>query len=683
MYSKKVTELVSKMTLDEKFSMLGGQNKLYTVPVKRLGIPSIKMADASVGLRHEGGDCKLNIAYPASISLAATWNKKLARQAGKALALDCKANDPRAQILLGPGVNIHWIPNCGRNAEYMGEDPHLAGMIAAEFVKGLQNENIPATVKHMAANNQEFDRFYMSSDVDERTLREIYLRAFEIVVKKANVAGVMMGCNPLNGEYTSQHDFLINQVLKKQWKFKGIVMSDWGVVHDGITAVLSGLDLEMPFTQHMTKENLNELIEKQCIDIKIIDDKVARVLSLIERFGYFDKKNLKPDKTIDTKKNRKMALEIARQGCVLLKNKGNILPFNTSKIKSLAVLGPNAHPTPTGCGGSSRVQPERKISVLDGILDRAGKDIDITWQDRCTYKNCEPTAIESLKKERSTFEENAKKIAKSHDAVVICVGFNVGDKVESEDVDRPYGLNRYDVRLIWEVSQINPNTVVLVNAGGNANLGQFADKVPAIMHIWYPGQEGGTAIAELLFGDVNPSGRLPISIEKKWEDHHAFDSYTFDFAYQNEAKKLRYKEGIFVGYRHYETRGIDVLFPFGHGLSYTSFKYKNLKVKKNAKMKYEVSFDISNTGKMTGSEVPQLYIGDIECTCNRPAKELKAFEKITLKPGESKNVKFKIDRAAFEFFDPIEKEWIVEPGQFKIMVGSSCRDIHLTKIIKI
>ncbi len=679
--SKRVQTLLSKMTLDEKLMLIGGKDNFFTNPVKRLGIPSIRMSDASIGIRPSNYmQPKSSTAYPASICLAATWNKKLAAKLGKAVAKEAKSCG--IDILLGPGVNLYRAPMCGRNAEYMGEDPYLAGTLACEYIKAVQSQNVAAVIKHYTANNSEYDRLNTSADIDLRTLFEVYLLPFKMAVKDAKVACVMGSYNRVNGIYACQNDFLLNQVLKNKWKFDGVVISDWAAVNDGQAAALAGLDIEMPSAEYMNPAVIKKLLKNGGIEINQIDDKVRRILNLLERFNLLDKKNAQTALKIDKADCEKTALEIARQGIVLLKNKNKLLPLDRNKINNIAVIGPHSHPGVTGCGGSSYVEPNRKVSILDGIRKSAGRDTKIFWNDYLEFQSDKISNIDFLSEKHSgkteTYFQRIQKVAANSDCVVLCIGFNDGTYHEGEGLDRPYQMHETALNLIELVSNVNSNLIVALNAGSNADINSWQDKAGALLHCWYPGQNGGTAVGEILFGDVCPSGKLPISIEKKWADSPSCHSY-YD---KNKNRKVRYSEGIFVGYRHFEKKRIKPLYPFGFGLSYTTFEYTELKVHKNSSGSVKVNFTIENSGNVKGAETVQIYLQDINCTLARPQKELKGFTKVFLNPGQKKQVSVSLNKDAFKFFDPVKQQWTLEPGHFKIMIGSCCADIRLDTKIK-
>ena len=808
---ERIADMVKRMTLEEKLQMIGGFNEFYIKPLERLNIPLIKMSDGPVGVRNYGN----STAYPASIALASTWNIDLAYKYGQAIGKEAKAKD--VNIMLGPAVNIHRAPMCGRNFEYLGEDPFLAGKIAAADVKGMQSEGVMATVKHYAANNQEYDRYNVSSDMEERTLQEIYLPAFKACVQEGKVACVMTSYNLINGVHASQNNHLINEILKKDWGFEGIVMSDWGSTYDGAAAAKGGLDLEMPSGAHMNVDTLKLAIKTGKVSEEVINDKISRMLRQYFRFNLME--NKVPSKVnLDMEEVNKVALETSREGMVLLKNQDNILPLNENKIKSIVVIGQNAHPAVTGGGGSSKINPLKEISILDGITQTAGKDTKVSYldvvpssrwirfnersdfdflhcindkgkvvkglkgeyfdnpeligkpvynqidtnmefywdtnspapnvpkdnfsvrwtgtiispetgtyelgvisddksrlyfEDKMLVDNWRPYEMNVMKtckvkmekgkeykikmefadsieyagirlrlKRVMSDEDSKNKIveAKKSDLVILCLGFNDDD--EGEGVDRPYRLPDEQIKLIKDVYNINKNIIVVLNAGGNAGIADWIGNTKALLHAWYPGQEGGKAIAEILFGKVNPSGKLPISIEKRWEDNATFKSY-YD---EDKDKKVFYSEGVFLGYRHFDKDNIKPLFPFGYGLSYTSFNYDNIKVNKQIFSKdetVEVTIHVTNKGQFDGSETVQLYVRDKESSEPRPVKELKGFDKKLLKKGEGKDFKITLNKDAFSFFSSKQNKWIEEAGKFEIMVGSSSDDIKLKAEIEL
>jgi beta-glucosidase len=796
----RVQDLLSKMTLEEKIDMLGGLEDFYIRPNERLGIPKIKMADGPLGVRNYGNAT----AFPAGIAFAASWDKGLTQRYGEAVGKEARSKG--VHIMLSPGVNIYRAPMCGRNFEYYGEDPYLASRMVVAYITGVQHEGVVATVKHFAANNQEYDRHQVSSDVDERTLREIYLPTFRAAVEEAHVGAVMNAYNLVNGVHCSQNNHLLNEILKGDWKFDGFVMSDWSSTYDGVAAANAGLDLEMPSGQHMNRDTLMPAINSGKLSLSTVDDKVRRMLRVMFRFGFFDRPQLDSSLPLYNPDSRLVALQAAREGIVLLKNENDLLPLDRTKINSIAVVGPDAFPAVTGGGGSSQVQPFRSVSPLDGIIAAAGDRIKVyysagempdmqsivtgsefltpndanqlvrglkgeyfsnknlagppaltridrkirfewgesspasgmppdnfsirwtgkirvesdgdyeffvqgddgyrlfindrlildEWHDQAATLRRAKVSLKSgsladirleyyestgdaevsfgWKKSVDPGESAAVGIASKCDVAVVCVGFDATS--EGEGFDRPFALPKEQEELIRAIAQVNKKTIVVLTAGGNVDMSRWLGNIGGLLHTWYPGQEGGTALAEILFGDVNPSGRLPVSFEKRWEDNATFNSY------YATVKRLNYSEGLFLGYRHFDASKVDPQFPFGFGLSYTAFEYRNLVVTPTssaASPTVSVEFEVVNTGRRPGAEVAQVYVTETNPTVRRPVRELKGFEKVWLKPGESKKVSITLDQPAFAYYDVVNKQWTVKPGTYVVSVGSSSRLIRFSK----
>jgi beta-glucosidase len=657
---KQITDLIKDMSLEEKASLLSGEKGFYLKGIERLDIPPIKMTDGPMGVV-ENGEAT---AFPANIGLTASWNKELARQMGEAIGNECCSKG--IGFLLAPGVNIYRIPQNGRNFEYMGEDPFLASEMVVPYITGVQSQNVAATVKHFACNNQDFERNQFSSDLDERTLREIYLPAFKAAVQKADVQAVMTAYNPINGIHASENKLLIKDILKDEWGFEGIVMSDWTSVYS-TRCIEAGLDLEMPSGEFMNPTNIIALVRNRFIEESDIDDKVRRILRVCLKSGLYEKNEVK----VNWQKHADTAKQIALEGSVLLKNEDTILPLDFDKLKSIAVVGPNAHLTPLGGGGAALVQEFANQSILEGIQKISPHEMIIKhflYEDIDVVKLIE------------------------YDAVIIAVGFN--KDTEGEGFDRPFQLPQDQEILLRNVTKNHAKSIVLVVAGGGIDMSGWINDADAVLHCWYPGQEGGDAIAEILTGKENPSGKLPISIEKKWQDSAAFESYNEKWAEKNFERyniqgkahqiwSLQYEEGIFVGYRHFDKNNIEPLFAFGFGLSYTKFKIDELKIKKLNYTDNEFitfSVKVTNTGNKAGSETVQAYVHDVECTVSRPPKELKAFDKVFLEPGKSKEIVLKMKVKDLAFFHPWKREWIVEPGEFELLVGNSSRDDKMQKL---
>ena len=796
----RVSSILAEMTIEEKIDYIGGVESFYIRAIERLGLPKIKMSDGPVGVRTYGSAT----AYPATIMATATWDTSLAARMGNALGKDARARG--VHILLAPGVNIFRASMCGRNFEYLGEDPYLASRMAVNYINAVQAQGVVATVKHFAANNQEWDRNNVSSDVDERTLQEIYLPAFKAAVTEAKAGAVMNSYNLLNNIHATQNGHLNIDILKKSWGFNGILMSDWDATYDGIAAANNGLDLEMPHAKFMNREALMPALANGSVTEATINDKVKRILRIIFSYGFYDRDQLDKSLPIDNPDNDKVALDIARNGIVLLKNQGKILPLSAGKIKTLAVIGPNAAIYPAG-GGSSFTSPFHSTTILQGLQKMLGDKVKIVyvpgfrnielstkqsvfytqsgstekglkaeyfsnkelsgppiatrvelfvehswkdmpdvnglgadnfsirwtgivrpvksgkfrfsvkgddgfrfwfndkkviddWHDHAAVTQHADIDLEAGKEYsiKLEFYENggnadialawydpsmdfseAISTAKKADAAIVCVGFN--DSNEHEGGDRSFNLLSLQDTLINSIATTNKNTIVVLNAGGNVNMQPWLKNVKALLHAWYAGQEGGTAVAEFLFGKINPSGKLPASFEKEWKDNPVFNNY-YD---ADGNKRVTYKEGLFVGYRYWDTSKLKPQFPFGFGLSYTDFTYSNLKIINNGTAgspAVTVSFDVANIGNHDGAEAAQLYIHQQQCSQPRPVKELKGFSKVYLKKGQTSTVNIKLDTNSFSYYD-LKKGFVYEPGMFDIMIGSSSADMRLKSSVNI
>ena len=798
---RRIDSILSQMTLEEKLDLLGGVDGFFIRDIPRLNLPRLKMADGPIGVRNFGPAT----AFAGGVTLAATWNPALAELVGIDLGRDARAKG--VHFLLAPAVNIYRAPMNGRNFEYFGEDPFLASRMAVGYIKGVQSQGLSATIKHYLGNNSEFDRHNTDSIIDERTLREIYLPTFEAAVKEAHVGAVMSSYNLTNGLHMSQNRYLLTDVLKKEWGFDGLIMSDWSGTYDGIEATNAGQDLEMPSGLHMNQQILKPAIEQGKVSVATIDDKVRRILGTALRFGWLDRDQTTLSIPRYNLQGRQVALNAAREGITLLKNDGGLLPLSKSKIKSILIIGPGAYPAASVGGGSAEVQPFAAISYLEGLANYAGKDLFQVYYDRgllsysdlanatnfttsqaggepglrAEYFNnldlkgtpvivrTEPhldygtaarllfpeqtlssrwtgyhtpqesgsydifvqthrerggsyrlyvddklvldnwTTLTALvdyrtlrldtKPHKIVLEQtgrgdrraarlrmgvvrsgqfvssNAKKLAASCDVVVVAAGFDA--ESEAESADRTFRLPLGQDELIQEMAAANKNTIVVMTSGGGVDTNAWLDRVPVLVQAWYPGQEGGTALAEILFGDVNPSGRLPVTFERRWKDNPVHDSYYPEAG----TKRVVYKEGVFVGYRGYEQQHTKPLFPFGFGLSYTTFAYSNLSIKPMSNSesgpRYEVSFDVKNTGRREGADVAQVYVGDTHASVPRPAKELKGFFKVRLRPGETRKVSIILDSRALSYYDVNAKQWRAEPGDFNVLVGRSSEQIEL------
>ena len=788
----RVQDALGRMTQEEKLQILGGERDLYIKPIARLGIPGVRMSDGPQGVRCYGP----STAYPATISLGASWDPDLAREFGASMGSDARARG--VGIMLAPAVNINRVPQNGRNFEYLSEDPYLAGSIAAQIVVGLQSQGVAATVKHFAANNQETERGTIDARVSERALREIYLPAFEAAVKQGHVWAVMDAYNRLNGTYCSANDWLNNRVLKEEWGFKGVLMSDWGAAHDTLGVANGGLDLEMPSGIYMNPATLGPLLASGKVSQATIDEKVRRILRLEIANGFLDRP-ASSNAPMDDPRSDLTALKIAREAIVLLKNDRSLLPLSGKKIKHIVVLGPNAEANPAG-GGSGHVGPFHYVSLVEGLRKAAGSKVHVdliggpdsellervaktssyggslklefsrkegegsrviaTLQDgaidhdfgagslapgvtaqdlsaRWTGTIRPPAAGKYLfmlqnhgnalvqldgrdlitdwfntgdtRYAYATLEANrsyalvvasvydnvgspavrfgwcpapelipASDVAKvrAADAVIVSAGFNAA--TEGEGTDRSFDLPAEQRDLILQAASLNPRTVVVINSGGVVGTEDWISRVPAVVQAWYPGQEGGRALGEILTGKVSPSGKLPISYAKRFEDTAPYGNYP------GAQGKVDYAEGILVGYRWFDTRGVAPLFPFGHGLSYTTFSYAKLHVEPSQDGRWAVIFDVTNNGTMNADEVSQVYVSPpVTSKAHRPVRELRGFSRESLATDQTITVTIVLDRKAFSYFDESKADWVVEPGSYTIEVGSSSRKILLALPVEV
>jgi len=694
---ERVKDLVGRMTFEEKASMLAGSGWMESMPIERLGIPAIKIADGPLGVRAWYGSSAvtnaantpkvLSTSFPSGVAMAATWDVDLVQREGQAIAQEVKALG--RDMILGPTVNINRVPLWGRNFEGYGEDPYLSGRLGVAYIKGVQGEGVIPSVKHFAANNEEFERHRIDEHIDERTLHEIYLPAFKAAVQEAGVWNVMSAYQKVNGTYCAENSYLLTDILKKEFGFKGFVISDWGSTYSTAPTVNAGMDLEMPggppakamlsSPRTILSGNSGTWLEgdKVMAEVKAghisearLDDNVSRILRVIFLSGIFDHPHTGGE--LDTPEQRAVALKGATEGIVLLKNAGGLLPLDAAKVKSIAVIGPNAAVARTGGGGSSLVRPKYSIAPLDGIKERAGDGIRVTYALGVAMEGEDPT--QDAPEARAKALREATDAASAADIAVVVVGRY--SKLESEGfdvstMDLPAGQNE----LITAVEKANPRTIVVLNTGDPVTMTKWIDTTPALLDMWYGGQEGGHALAAILFGDANPSGKLPVSLPKKFEDSPAYGHYP------GENLKVDYAEGIYVGYRYYDTKKVEPQFPFGFGLSYTTFEYSDLKPGGNGiagpSGTWGFNVNVRNTGKRAGAEVVQVYVHDGHSKIDRPVHELKAFKRVELQPGETRSVEFFLDRSAFSYWSPEKKDWVLEPGTFEVQVGASSRDIRL------
>lgn len=646
----RAAELVSQMTLEEKCAYVGGsEDGFYIRPVERLGIPLIRMADGPQGVRNN----TKSTLFACGVAAAASWNEDVTYEMGVALGYDSRARG--VHILLGPGVNIYRSPLCGRNFEYMGEDPLLASRTAVQYIKGVQSQGVMATVKHFALNNQEFNRHHVSSDADERTMNEIYFPAFKAAVD-AGVASVMSSYNLVNNVHSVENEWLLKETLKGKWGFNGFVMSDWTSTYSTLGCVRSGLDLEMPKGFCMNYKNIKPLIETGVVREKDIDEKVETILASLIAYGFLDRPQLDTTIKEDNPYSREVAYRLSCESAVLLKNEG-ALPLK--KGDKIALMGPRADVIPCG-GGSGAVDPLYSISLLQG-MNGLGEDFPVTYVE--------------------DYAKNAD-VLKDASAVVVSVGFD--KHTEKEDHDRTFALPEGQDEMIEFALENNDNVIVVVYSGGGIDMSRWGDKVSAIVMGWYPGQEGGQAIARMLAGEFSPSGRLPFTMEAAAEDNPTYTNYYVEKPLTKRGHStlnVTYGEGVFVGYRGYEKNGVCPAYAFGHGLTYTTFEYSDLKTVK-AGDGYDVTFTVTNTGDFDAAEVAQVYVGEQNPVVVRPAKELKGYDKVFVKAGESAEVKVHLPESAFAYYDVDIHGWNVTPGMFNIMVGAASDDIRLQTEVK-
>ncbi len=659
-----VKALVSQMTLEEKCSLLSGSDFWHTQPIERLNIPAVMVSDGPHGLRKQGTESDhlgINesieaVCMPAACATAASFDRDLIRRMGEAIGDSCQHEE--LSVVLGPAVNIKRSPLCGRNFEYFSEDPYLAGEISAAFINGVQSKNVGTSIKHFAANNQEHRRMSSSSNVDERTLREIYFPAFEISVKKAQPWTVMCSYNRINGVYASEDPWLLTQVLRDEWGFEGYVMSDWGAVSTRPAGVKAGLDLEMPSSGGVNDRKVLRAVLTGKLDEKYVDLACERILNI--NYRYLE--NAKPDTPWDKEADHLLSAKIATECMVLLKNEDDLLPLR--REDPVAFIGEFAAKPRFQGGGSSHIHCFKTTSALE-----AAQGMNVTYAQGY-----------SVKDDVATAEMIAEAVEKARNARVAVVFAGLPDSYESEGYDRTHmGMPACQNALIEAVAAANPNTVVVLHNGSPVEM-PWIGKVKAVLEAYLGGQAVGAATVQVLYGDVNPSGHLAETFPRKLSDN---PSYLF---YGGEKNDTDYREGIFVGYRYYDRKEMDVLFPFGHGLSYTKFAYTDLWLSSsevNDDETVTATVTVTNVGSRTGKTVVQLYVSDLESTPIRPVRELKGFEKVELRPGETRQITFTLDKRAFAYWNQDIHDWHVETGLFRIEIGQSSRDICLTETLKV
>lgn len=679
-----IDSLVAQMSLEEKVNLIHASSSFATGSVARLNIPSWIMSDGPHGVRKEHGtdytpdeEALDACTYlPVGVALSSTWNSELAYEYGKVLGAEAKSRGK--DVILGPGVNIIRTPLNGRNFEYFSEDPYLTSRIAVQYIKGVQDQKIAACVKHFIANNQELNRTKVSVEMDERTLNEIYLPAFKAAVQEGDVHLVMGAYNMFRGQYCTHNDYLINEILKGEWKFDGVVTSDWGSVHNTHEAIYNGTDVEMgtdifmqpnpDYGKFFLGNEVIALVNRGEVDARLINDKVRRILRIMFKTKFASSRE---PGTINTPEHQRIALKVAEEGIVLLKNE-SILPLQKSRIKTLAVIGANATRKHAASGGSSQVNAKYEVTPLEGLTKLLGDTVRIITANGYEIKK-------GGNADSNLFKE-AVRIAAMADVVVYVGGWIHGyseawtdNAFDSETVDKenlylPFGQDE----LIQAIQVANPNTVVVLFGGAASDMRAWHRESKAIIQAWYPGMEGGTALAKIIFGETNPSAKLPMSFPEKLEDSpaHALGEYPGNTV-------VHYNEGLLVGYRYFDTKQVTPLFPFGHGLSYSTFSFDSLLIQKKDNSAI-VSLRITNTGLVAGSEVIQIYVRDEAAQHERPDKELKQFKKVFLKPGQSEQVELILGKNAFEYYDDKAKSWVLEPGKFLILVGNSSKNIKLT-----
>jgi beta-glucosidase len=705
----RIDDLLSRLTLEEKVSLIHGDSKFTTAAIPRLNIPRRWLSDGPHGVREDIGPDTWNpagrtddycTAMPCDLLLAATWDPELARAFGMVIGQEARARGK--QIMLGPSVCIHRTPLCGRNFEYMGEDPYLTSRIAVGYIQGEQAQGVSSCVKHFACNNQETERSSINVEIDERPLREIYLPAFEAAVKEAGVLSVMGAYNQVRGEHCCHNDYLLNKILKGEWGFKGLVVSDWGGVHDTKQAALNGLDLEMgtnkPYDEFYLAKPFIDGLRSGEFPMPVLDDKVRRNLREMFATHAFDRDG--PPGSLNTKEHQDAARKIAEEGIVLLKNDGGALPLDPAKVKSIAVIGENAVHKFCHEGGSAELKSLYEITPLDGIVHRVGNKVDVTFsqgyeappQSRRRRRPttaasgvqapAEPTTAQSEAMAAANIER-AVRAAKQSDVAIVVAGLNHGWPFDTEGADRKdMRLPFKQDELIRRAVEANPRTIVVLISGGAVEMDPWVTQVPAIVQAWYPGMEGGNALAAVLFGDFNPSGKLPCTFPRRLDDSPAHALH----AYPGKDGVERYEEGLLVGYRWFDSKEIEPLFPFGYGLSYTKFEYSNLQLTQGGSSPSSVltvNAEITNTGDRAGSEVLQVYVEPQHPRLPRPTKELKGFAKVSLKPGEKQSVAIPLNARALAYYDPEKKAWVADAEDYLILVGISSRDLPLKQVFSL
>jgi beta-glucosidase len=665
---KDIKNLISQMTLEEKASLCSGLNFWYLKGIDRLDIPSIMVTDGPHGLRKQAGDAdQLGLTesvpatcFPTASALAATWNRDLVHQVSVALGEECRQE--KVSVILGPGVNIKRSPLCGRNFEYFSEDPYLSGEIAKSHINGVQSQGIGTSMKHYVVNNQEYRRMTIDAIVDERALREIYLAGYEIAVKQAQPWTVMCSYNKINGTYASEHKYLMSDILKEEWGHEGLVVTDWGAMNERVEGLKAGVELEMPGTKDSNDARIVAAVQSGELDEALLDRAVERILTMIFKTEAIRSQ----DFSYDAQAHHALARRVAGEGAVLLKNDVQLLPLKEDA--KVALIGRFAkHPRYQGAG-SSLMNPTQLDNIYTEMVKLVGHE-NIAYADGYTEKG--DTADPALIQE-------ALQVASDADVVVICAGLT--DLYETEGIDRKHmKMPPGHDALVEKLAAAHEKVVIVLSNGSPVEM-PWVNDVQSILEGYLGGQAGAGAIADILYGKINPSGKLAETFPLKLEDNPSHPYFPSGPA------TVEYRESIYVGYRYYDTVAHKALFPFGHGLSYTSFEYSDLKLKQAQGADGEaviVNLKVENTGRVAGQEIVQVYVRDVESTVFRPAKELKGFAKVALKPGEETEVTIELDRRAFAFYDVDQRDWIVEAGDFEILVGASSQDIRLADTMQL
>lgn len=707
---KWIEEKIDDMTLDEKIGIIHGAALFKNKGIERLGIQALVMSDGPCGVRFDHKDdewvqidkplCYVSW-LPSGAAIASTWNEDIAMRLGEVLGNEACGRGK--QVILAPGINIVRTPLCGRNFEYMSEDPYLAGKIASAGIKGVQSKDVAVCVKHFALNNQEKERMSVDVLIDGRTLHEIYLPAFKMAVDEGGAYSVMCSYNKINGLYASENPLLLNDILKKDWRYDGAVISDWGAVHSTAGAALAGTDLEMSVTNNFDgyffADAMKEAVRSGEVAEDVIDDKVARILRLQKRIRLYDGKRNKGGYNLP--EHHEAVLDAAREGIVLLKNEGGVLPLDSGKCKTIAVIGDAAARKLAHGGGSSEIKPLFEITPLMGINMVTGSRTSVKYAKGYYVDNEEHVAGEvdwqansldaaggrkddaadagDVEKIRRQYLEEAVALAKECDTVIFIGGLNRA--YDTEGFDRTsYGLPYNQAEVINALLEVNPDTVVSILSGSAVDMTPFEKNARTILWNSMNGMQAGFALAEVIFGDVNPSGKLPVSFPFRLSDCPAHSIGEYPGTYDADGSvSCSYSEGIYVGYRHYSTRNVDVMFPFGHGLSYTTFEYGNIRASKcRDEDAFEVTFEITNTGKVFGKEVAEVYVSAHNPLVDRPALELKGFKKVGLEPGECRPVTVKLDRSAFEYYSVSDARFRADSGRYTISAGRSVKDLRVS-----